>query len=187
MMWKTNELMLWVTSIWKHRIFNARKMKNWQNCNLWIRNRIESLSKNKGSCKYRYHSLAKTLPMSTNALIRMAYPVHSLNRLVHLNWNGLIWQFDIRQNVLFIDHWNVYHVQKAVTLDEPKDKPKAKKASKSKYEELPEIPDYERPKLEVYEEADFDPNKKEKVKLMKSWLYSLSLKRLFLSRYQATF
>lgn len=41
-------------------------------------------------------------------------------------------------------------------------KPKAKKATKSKYEELPEIPDYERPELEKYEETDFNPNKKVK-------------------------
>lgn len=32
--------------------------------------------------------------------------------------------------------------------------PKAKK-----YEDLPEIPDYERPELEVYEESEFDPAK----------------------------
>lgn len=32
--------------------------------------------------------------------------------------------------------------------------PKAKK-----YEELPEIPDYERPELEEYEESEFDPTK----------------------------
>jgi hypothetical protein len=48
-------------------------------------------------------------------------------------------------------------------LEEPKDKPKAKKAAKSKYEELPEIPDYERPALEKYEESAFDPSKKDKV------------------------
>lgn len=41
-------------------------------------------------------------------------------------------------------------------------KPKAKKATKSKYEELPEIPDYERPELEKYEESDFNPSKKVK-------------------------
>lgn len=57
---------------------------------------------------------------------------------------------------------NVYCAQKATTLEEPKDKPKAKKAAKSKYEELPEIPDYERPKLEVYDESAFDPTKKVK-------------------------
>lgn len=51
-------------------------------------------------------------------------------------------------------------MQKATPVEEPKDKPKAKKATKSKYEELPEIPDYERPTLEKYEKSDFDPNKK---------------------------
>lgn len=50
-------------------------------------------------------------------------------------------------------------------MDEPKDKPKAKKATKSKYEELPEIPDYERPALEKYDKSDFDPNKKVKIQL----------------------
>lgn len=45
-------------------------------------------------------------------------------------------------------------------MEQPKDKPKAKKATKSRYEELPEIPDYERPELEKYEESDFDPSKK---------------------------
>lgn len=54
-------------------------------------------------------------------------------------------------------------LQKAEKLDEPKDKPKAKKATKSKYEELPEIPDYERPALEKYDKSDFDPNKKVKI------------------------
>lgn len=33
---------------------------------------------------------------------------------------------------------------------------------KKKYEDLPEIPDYERPELEKYEESDFDPTKKER-------------------------
>lgn len=47
-------------------------------------------------------------------------------------------------------------------MEEPKDKPKAKKATKSKYEELPEIPDYERPDLEKYDKSDFDPTKKVK-------------------------
>lgn len=51
-------------------------------------------------------------------------------------------------------------MQKATPVEEPKDKPKAKKATKGKYEELPEIPDYERPVLEKYEKNDFDPNKK---------------------------
>lgn len=63
---------------------------------------------------------------------------------------------------------NVCRKQKATTLEEPKDKPKAKKAAKSKYEELPEIPDYERPELEKYEESDFDPSKKEKVQVTKT-------------------
>lgn len=31
-----------------------------------------------------------------------------------------------------------------------------------KYEDLPEIPDYERPVLEVYEESEFDPSKIQK-------------------------
>lgn len=53
-------------------------------------------------------------------------------------------------------------IQKATPVEEPKDKPKAKKATKAKYEELPEIPDYERPVLEKYEKNDFDPNKKVK-------------------------
>lgn len=35
---------------------------------------------------------------------------------------------------------------------------KKKVVKKPKYEELPEIPDYERPELEVYEESDFDPS-----------------------------
>lgn len=52
------------------------------------------------------------------------------------------------------------YVQKAEPVEAPKDKPKAKKASKAKYEELPEIPDYERPDLEKYDKSDFDPTKK---------------------------
>lgn len=59
----------------------------------------------------------------------------------------------------------ICHKQKATTLEAPKDKPKAKKAAKSKYEELPEIPDYERPELEKYEESAFDASKKEKVQV----------------------
>lgn len=35
--------------------------------------------------------------------------------------------------------------------------PKAKK-----YEDLPEIPDYERPELEIYEESEFDASKRDK-------------------------
>lgn len=53
-----------------------------------------------------------------------------------------------------------HDVQKAEPVETLKDKPKAKKAAKSKYEELPEIPDYERPPLEKYEKSDFDPTKK---------------------------
>lgn len=44
--------------------------------------------------------------------------------------------------------------------EEKKTKPKVSKAKK--FEELPEIPDYERPVLEVYEQSEFDPNKPEK-------------------------
>lgn len=39
------------------------------------------------------------------------------------------------------------------------DKAKAKKGAKPKYEELPEIEDYERPALEKYEKEDFEPTK----------------------------
>lgn len=50
----------------------------------------------------------------------------------------------------------------------PKEEPAKKEVTKTKvkipkakkYEELPEIPDYERAALEVYEESEFDPNKK---------------------------
>jgi hypothetical protein len=52
------------------------------------------------------------------------------------------------------------NMKKAEPVETPKDKPKAKKATKSKYEDLPEIPDYERPELEKYEQSDFDPSKK---------------------------
>lgn len=41
-------------------------------------------------------------------------------------------------------------------------KTKAKVSKPKKYEELPEIPDYERPVLEIYEQSEFDPNKPEK-------------------------
>lgn len=41
-------------------------------------------------------------------------------------------------------------------------KKKVKVSKPKKYEELPEIPDYERPVLEVYEQSEFDPNKPEK-------------------------
>lgn len=50
--------------------------------------------------------------------------------------------------------------KKAEPVEIPKDKPKAKKSAKTKHEELPEIPDYERPPLEKYEKSDFDPTKK---------------------------
>lgn len=50
----------------------------------------------------------------------------------------------------------------------PKEEPAKKEVTKTKvkipkakkYEELPEIPDYERPELEVYEESEFELNKK---------------------------
>lgn len=53
----------------------------------------------------------------------------------------------------------------------PKEEPKKVEVKKTKvkiqkpkkYEELPEIPDYERPELEVYEASDFDPNKASEV------------------------
>lgn len=41
-------------------------------------------------------------------------------------------------------------------------KTKAKVSRPKKYEELPEIPDYDRPVLEVYEQSDFDPTKPER-------------------------
>lgn len=49
----------------------------------------------------------------------------------------------------------------------PKEEPVKKEVKKTKvkvpkakkYEELPEIPDYERPQLEVYEESDFNQSK----------------------------
>lgn len=41
--------------------------------------------------------------------------------------------------------------------DTAKPKAKAKPKPKAKYEELPEIPDYERPTLEKYEKSDFTP------------------------------
>lgn len=42
--------------------------------------------------------------------------------------------------------------------EEPK-RTKVKVQKAKKYEDLPEIPDYERPELEVYEESQFDPSK----------------------------
>lgn len=52
----------------------------------------------------------------------------------------------------------------------PKEEPKKEEVKRTKvkipkakkYEDLPEIPDYERPELEVYEESAFDPTKLEK-------------------------
>lgn len=42
---------------------------------------------------------------------------------------------------------------------------KKKPVKKSKYEDLPEIPDYDHPELEKYEESEFTPTKYEKVEL----------------------
>lgn len=55
-------------------------------------------------------------------------------------------------------------------LVKPKEEPKKEEPKRTKvkipkvkkYEDLPEIPDYERPDLEVYEESAFDPSKLEK-------------------------
>lgn len=48
-------------------------------------------------------------------------------------------------------------------MEEPKKeevkRTKVKVPKAKKYEDLPEIPDYERPELEVYEESAFDPSK----------------------------
>lgn len=48
-------------------------------------------------------------------------------------------------------------------MEEPKKeeikKTKVKVPKAKKYEDLPEIPDYERPELEIYEESAFDPSK----------------------------
>lgn len=53
-----------------------------------------------------------------------------------------------------------------VKKEEPKKeevkRTKVKVPKAKKYEDLPEIPDYERPELEVYEESDFDPTKFER-------------------------
>lgn len=46
--------------------------------------------------------------------------------------------------------------------------------AKSKYEDLPEIPDYERPDLETYEKTDFDPTKPPK-KVLNTWLINIQL------------
>lgn len=50
---------------------------------------------------------------------------------------------------------------KEVPKEEPK-KVKRKVVAKPKYEELPEIPDYERPELEKYEKTDLDEKEREK-------------------------
>lgn len=53
--------------------------------------------------------------------------------------------------------------QKATLMKIESEKPKHAKitgSKKSAYEDLPEIPDYERPELEKYEKSDFDPSKK---------------------------
>lgn len=75
---------------------------------------------------------------------------------------------------MFIEQQKIEEV-KAVELPKlrkvevkPKEEPAKKEVTKTKvkiakakkYEELPEIPDYERAALEVYEESEFDPNKK---------------------------
>lgn len=52
----------------------------------------------------------------------------------------------------------------------PKEEPKKEEVKRTKvkvpkakkYDDLPEIPDYERPELEVYEESEFDPSKLQK-------------------------
>lgn len=49
--------------------------------------------------------------------------------------------------------------------EEPKEEPKKAKVKipkAKKYEDLPEIPDYERPELEQYEKSEFEPSKAEK-------------------------
>lgn len=49
--------------------------------------------------------------------------------------------------------------------EEPKPEPKKTKVripKAKKYEDLPEIPDYERPDLEIYEKTDLDEKEKEK-------------------------
>lgn len=51
-------------------------------------------------------------------------------------------------------------------VEEPKKeevkRTKVKVPKAKKYEDLPEIPDYERPELEVYQESEFEPSKLEK-------------------------
>lgn len=76
----------------------------------------------------------------------------------------------------------MYIMQKLEQVQQPEELPKLKKVVKpkeepkkeevkrtkakvqkaKKYEDLPEIPDYERPELEVYEESEFDPTKLQK-------------------------
>lgn len=51
-------------------------------------------------------------------------------------------------------------------VEEPKKeevkRTKVKISKPKKYEDLPEIPDYERPELEIYEESEFEPSKLER-------------------------
>lgn len=52
-----------------------------------------------------------------------------------------------------------------VEPEKPKEEPKKKKVVKpkaKKYEDLPEIPDYERPELEKYERNEFEASQREK-------------------------
>lgn len=68
----------------------------------------------------------------------------------------------------------MFYVQKAEeTKLEPLGKPKkAVKKKKDDYD-LPEIPDYERPVLEKYDKSDFDPTKKEKVRMVFIFVFFL--------------
>lgn len=50
-------------------------------------------------------------------------------------------------------------VKKEEVKKEEVKKTKVKVAKAKKYEDLPEIPDYERPELEVYQESEFEPTK----------------------------
>lgn len=54
-----------------------------------------------------------------------------------------------------------------MTIDEKPKHAKVIGSKKSAYEDLPEIPDYERPELEKYEKSDFDPTKKVR---LNNWL-----------------
>lgn len=64
----------------------------------------------------------------------------------------------------------VEELPKLKKVVKPKEEPKKEEVKRAKvkipkakkYEDLPEIPDYERPELEVYEESAFDPAKLEK-------------------------